>query len=389
MLIKREMYREAIESLKTFPILVITGARQTGKTTLAKRISDKPYFNLESPDTRDLVINDPRLFLSRISKTGAIIDEFQRVPELASYLQVTADNINKNGHFILTGSNNFLLMEKVSQSLAGRAAILHLPPFTIREISFFNLSLSSDELLYRGFYPSIYSENRHPTKAYNSYYQTYIERDVRQLINIKDLHLFQRFIRLCAGRTSQVLNYEKLANETGTSAKTIKSWLTVLEASYLVFLLPPFSMNISKRVVKSPKIYFYDTGLASYLLGIEEPAHIKYHPLRGALFENMVISEHIKSRLNKGMPLNSFYYRDNHQNEVDLVIQSGNKLTLAEIKSSQTYHTSFANTLHWLSKELNTYEIEKIVLYDGLEEWSKEGMTISNYKNYFLNPNYS
>lgn len=204
------------------------------------------------------------------------------------------------------------------------------------------------------------------------------------MINVKDLHLFQRFIRLCAGRTAQIVNYEQLANETGTSAKTIKSWITVLEASYLVFLLPPFFGNINKRIIKSPKLYFYDVGLVSYLLGIEEAGHIQYHPLRGALFENMVISEHVKIRFNKGMPPNSFFYRDNHQNETDLIIQSGNKLTLTEIKSSQTYHPSFADKLHWLGKELKSYEIEKMVLYDGAEEWQKEGLKIANYRNYFL-----
>ncbi len=378
------MYDEAMVSLQTFPILIITGARQTGKTTLAQQISDKPYYNLERPDTRELVIRDPQLFLSRVSETGAIIDEFQRVPELASYLQVAVDTIKKNGHFILTGSNNFLLMEKVSQSLAGRAAILHLPPFTIREISSFNLSLSSDELLYRGFYPSIYAEGRQATRTHNSYYQTYIERDVRQLINIKDIHLFQRFIRLCAGRISQLVNFENLASETGASAKTIKSWLAVLEASYLVFLLPSFSRNLNKRIVKSPKLFFYDTGLASYLLGIEEPEHLEYHPLRGALFENMVISEHLKIRLNKGLPSNSYFYRDNHQNEVDLLTLSGNRLTLTEIKSSQTYHASFASILQKLEKAFANYQVDKVVLYDGSEEWIKEGLTIANFKDYLL-----
>ena len=385
MLIDREMYSEAKEALRTFPILVLTGARQTGKTTLAKVISDKPYFNMESPDTRELVIKDPRLFLSRIAETGAIIDEFQRVPELASYLQDAVDSIKKNGHFVLTGSNNFLLMENVSQSLAGRVAILNLPPFTFSEIQSFNIYYTSDEIIYRGFYPAIYSENRNPTKSYNYYYQTYIERDVRQLINIKDLHLFQRFIRLCAGRTAQIVNFEQLANETGTSAKTIKSWIAVLEASYLVFLLPPFFGNINKRIVKSPKLYFYDVGLVSYLLGIEEVGHLQYHPLRGALFENMVISEHLKIRFNKGLPPNAYFYRDNHQNETDLIVQSGNKLTLTEIKSSQTYHPSFADKLQWLGKELKSYEIEKVVLYDGEQEWEKKDLKIANYRNYFLN----
>ena len=382
MLINRDIIPEINEALAKYPILVITGPRQSGKTTLSKQVSDKPYYNLESPDTRELVKKDPRLFLGSIIEKGAIIDEFQRVPELASYLQEVADNRKQNGIFILTGSNNFLMLENITQSLAGRAAIFRLLPFTFHEIEAYKQGNTTDELLFRGFYPSIYSENRNPTKTYDYYYQTYIERDVRQLINLKDLHLFQRFIRLCAGRVGQLLNYEQLANETGVSAKTIKSWISVLEASYLLFLLPPYFENINKRVLKSHKLYFYDVGLASYLIGIEELSHIKNHPLRGALFENMVVCEYMKHRFNKGMNSNAFYYRDSHQNEVDLVIRSGNNFTLVEIKSAQTYHTSFTKSIDNLENQLSTHQVKKMVIYDGEREWKNGNSLILNYKNF-------
>jgi predicted AAA+ superfamily ATPase len=332
----------------------------------------------------ELVKSDPRLFLEKVAQSGAIIDEFQRIPELASYLQEVVDNKKENGQFLLTGSNNFLMMESISQSLAGRAAILKLPPFSINEITSFNASYTTDELLYQGFYPAIYSENRNPTKTYDYYYQTYIERDVRQLINIKDLHVFQRFIRLCAGRVGQLVNFEQLASEAGTSAKTIKSWISVLEASYLIYLLPPFFENLNKRVVKSHKLYFYDVGLASYLLGIEEVMHLQNHPLRGSLFENLILSEYLKSRFNNGKSANVFFYRDNHQNEVDMVLQAGNLITLIEIKSAKTYHPSFSKNLDWLEGKIGKKDINKVVLYDGIQEWKSNNFLATNFRNYFV-----
>jgi hypothetical protein len=326
--------------------------------------------------------NDARMFLSKIDKSGAIIDEFQRVPELASYLQEIVDNEKQHGMFVLTGSNNFLMLEKITQSLAGRAAILKLLPFSLNEIANFKQDYTTDELLYKGFYPVIHSENRNPTKTYDNYYQTYIERDVRQLINIKDIHLFQRFIKIIAGRTGQLLNFNQLANEIGASAKTIKGWISVLEASYLVYLLPPYFENINKRVVKAHKLYFYDVGLAAYLLGIESVNHIGNHPLRGALFENMVISEYLKYRYNNGLASNAFFYRDNHQNEVDLMVKHGNTQTLIVIKSSLTFHNSFRNKLDWLEGNLPKYEVKKIVVYDGEQEWQFENTKVLNFRNF-------
>lgn len=380
-IIHRDIEKELKGALETFPIVVITGARQTGKTTLAKMLANKPYFNLESPDTRQLAIEDPRLFLSSTLEKGAIVDEFQRVPELASYLQEIVDSKAQNGMYILTGSNNFLLMEKITQSLAGRVAILKLLPFSFNEIKLYNPNIPTNTLLYQGCYPVIYSQNRNPYKTYDNYYQTYIEKDVRQLINIKDIYLFQRFISLCAGRIGQIMNLNQLANETGTSSHTIKSWISVLEASYIVYLLQPFHENINKRIIKSPKLYFYDTGLAAYLLGMEQVKHIDNHPLRGALFENMVINEYLKSRFNKGLSNNAYFYRDNHQNEVDLITKSGNKYHLIEIKSAKTYHKSFREKLDWLAKILKSNDIRKTIVYDGEQEWINDDIAISNYWN--------
>jgi len=382
MVIKRDIEQELNEAMASFPIVVITGARQTGKTTLAKMVADKPYFNLESPDTRALAISDPRLFLSATMEKGAIIDEFQRVPELASYLQEIVDTKGKNGMYIITGSNNFLMMENISQSLAGRAAILKLLPFSLNEINLFETTTQTNSLLYKGAYPVIYSQNRNAYKTYDNYYQTYIEKDVRQLINIKDISLFQRFISLCAGRTGQVLNMNQLASEVGTSMNTIKSWISVLEASYIVYLLQPYHKNINKRIIKSPKLYFYDTGLASYLLGLKNEKHIKNHPLRAALFENMVINEYLKYRFNHGLSNNAYFYRDNHQNEVDLLIESAGSYILVEIKSAKTYHDSFRKKLDWLEATLSAQNILKMVVYDGSQEWKNKDICICNNRHF-------
>jgi len=382
MIVQRQIEKEIRNALSNFPVVIITGARQTGKTTVVRQVSDKPYFNLESPDVRSIAKNDPRLFLSRIGDRGAIIDEFQRVPELASYIQEMVDEQSKNGLFILTGSNNFLLMEQVSQSLAGRAAILKLMPFSYPELLSFNKLFTTDEILYKGFYPAIHAKDLNPFKTYSYYYQTYIERDVRQLINIKDMSLFQRFMKLCAGRSGQLVNYDQLANETGVTGKVIKNWLSALQASYILYLLPPFFENIKKRVIKSPKLYFNDVGFAAYLLNIEKVQHMESHPLRGQLFENMVINEYLKYRYNQGMESNAFFYRDNHQNEVDLFIQYGNAFELVEIKSAATYHTGFRKNLDCLARQLPGKKIKKTVVYDGNQEWQNDEIRIVNFRNY-------
>jgi uncharacterized protein len=382
MLVTREISEIIKNSLSHFPIVILTGARQTGKTTLAKMLSNKPYYNLENPDTRQLAQEDPRLFLSKIKDSGAIIDEFQHVPELASYLQGIVDEQGKTGMFILTGSNNFLLMEKVSQSLAGRAAVFKLMPFSLNELSKLSLNLPTNELLLKGFYPAVHARAQNPTISYSAYYQTYLERDVRLLINIKDMFIFQRFIKLCAGRIGQLINYDQLAGEVGVSGKVIKTWLSVLEASHIIYLLPPFYKNIKKRLIKTPKLYFNDTGLAAYLLGVENISHIENHPLRGHLFENMVINEYLKYRFNSGKENNSFFYRDNHKNEVDLIIEPGNRFISAEIKSAQTYHSHFKNTSEWLAKQLVPHKVSGFIVYDGQQEWENDDLYVVNFRNF-------
>jgi uncharacterized protein len=271
---------------------------------------------------------------------GAVIDEIQRVPELLSYIQVIIDEKRENSLYVLTGSQQFELMRGITQSLAGRTALLKLLPFSISEILPY-FSFDVDDLLFKGFYPRIYDQDIAPTQAYGDYFETYVERDLRQLINIKKLNIFQRFVQLCAGRCGQLLNLNSLANDCGVSQSTAREWLTVLEASYIVFLLQPFHANIGKRLIKSPKIYFYDVGLAAWLCGIEEKRQIATHPLRGNLFENMAVIETLKYRYNQGKRNNLYFFRDSNGNEIDLLCTKGHELLPIEIKSGQTITSAY------------------------------------------------
>ena len=297
------LINRTIESLlKTlagqYPAVTITGPRQSGKTTLCRKVfPDKPYANLEAPDVRQFAQDDPRGFLAQYPQ-GAVLDEIQRTPDLVSYLQPLVDDDQRAGLFILTGSQQFEISQTINQSLAGRTALVKLLPFSIVEIQSSFLLPSIDSLLYHGFYPRLWDKKLDPTQALGDYYQTYIERDLRQLVTIKDLNLFQRFVQLCAGRVGQLLNISSLANDAGISHTTAANWISLLEASYIVFQLQPYYRNISKRLVKSPKLYFYDVGLATFLLGIENEKQVSRDPLRGNLFENMVIAETLKYRFN-------------------------------------------------------------------------------------------
>ncbi|NOX47621.1 MAG: ATP-binding protein, partial [Chlorobi bacterium] len=294
MYVKRNIEEAIISSAKLFPVITVTGPRQSGKTTLVRNIfNDKPYFNLELPDVHDSIQQDPRAFFNKL-ENGAVIDEIQRLPELIRYIQGIVDEKKQPGLFVLTGSNQFLLLNKINESLAGRVALFKLLPFSLSELSSKSISVSTDELILKGLYPAVQVNNFPAYQTYQNYYETYLERDLRNLLNIKDLSSFKKFVSLCAGRTAQILNTASLSNETGVSANTIKSWLSILEASYVLFLLQPWYDNISKRLVKSPKIYFYDTGLASYLLGIENQNQLSRDPLRGNLFENMIVAEYFK-----------------------------------------------------------------------------------------------
>ena len=381
MWIERVIEGELLELALQYPVVMITGPRQAGKTSLAQRcFPDKPYFSLENPDIREQITADPRAFFSA-NPDGAIIDEFQRSPDILSYIQGIVDEKRQKGQFILTGSTNVTMLIKLTQSLAGRVAILKLLPLTIGEVSKQGQDYKTDDYLVKGFYPRIYSEGLNPLKVYRNYYETYVERDIRQLLQVKDLIYFQRFAKLCAGRVGQLINASSLGSEVGVSAQTIHAWLSALEATFIIFFAQPWSANLSKRMVKTPKLYFYDVGLASYLLGIENVSHIETHPLRGALFENMVILELLKKRFNAGLDNNLYFYRDNHGNEVDVLQEAGYQLNLFEIKSSQTFTSHFLKGLDYLQKLIPDRISNSNLIYAGEQEMTINGHRIMNYKN--------
>ncbi len=346
-MIKREAESELITLAKQFKAVAVVGPRQSGKTTLTRYVfSDKPYVSLENPDIRRFAQDDPRGFLSNYN-TGAVIDEAQRVPELFSYLQQILDEDDTRGKFILTGSNNFLLQESISQSLAGRIAFLYLLPFTVSELAAEETN-NLNELIFRGFYPPLYDQPINADKWYPNYIRTYIERDVRQIKNITDLNAFERFLRLCAGRTGQLLNMNSLAIESGVDNKTIASWIGVLESCFIIYRLYPHHSNFNKRIVKMPKIFFYDTGVACALLGIQKAEQLNYHPLFGNLFENFAISELLKHRYNRAKSNNLYFWRDNSGHEVDIIIDTMGKLYPVEIKSGKTITDKFfQGILYW------------------------------------------
>lgn len=325
------------ELAKGYPVLALTGPRQSGKTTLARTVfSSHPYVSLENPVQREFALSDPQGFLNKYGE-GAIIDEVQRCPELFAWLQGVVDEHRRPAHFILTGSQQFGLLSGITQSLAGRVAMLNLLPFSASELRRADLLPTSvDEALWMGSYPPIYDRNLDPSVWYSNYVQTYIERDVRQLINVRDLGQFQRFLRLCAGRTGQLLNLSALGDDADLSHNTAREWVSVLEASFIIHRLPPHHRNFNKRLVKTPKLYFHDAGLAAWLLGIESPAQLNTHPQRGALFETWVVAEYLKRRLNTARPSNLSFWRDRSGHEVDLLVELDGRLTAIEIKSGAT-----------------------------------------------------
>ncbi len=378
------IYREIeteLENLESqFPVFVITGPRQSGKTTLVRhKYPNLPYFSFENPDIRMMAQTDPRAFLKNITG-GAILDEIQHAPELISYLQQIVDENRDTSRFILTGSNQFFLMNKITQSLAGRTAIIKLLPLSLSEIST-KSACHTSELIFNGFYPAVHSLKSDPTKTYRNYYETYLERDLRHMLQVKDLSLFQKFVRILAGRIGNLFNASALANETGVSVNTVKSWVSILEASYVIMLLQPYYDKINKRLIKSPKLYFYDTGLACYLLGIENVGQVTRDPLYGALFENMVIIEAVKHRYNKGFDHNMFFYRDNHHFEIDLVHKRANELIPIEIKSAQTYHPDFAKGLRSFNKTFHNRVPKSYIIYDGDFELTQQDVEILNFRN--------
>lgn len=342
MLIPREAEPVVRRLAEGYPVVAITGPRQSGKTTLVRTLfADRPYVSLEDLDELDFATRDPRGFLSRYPD-GAVLDEVQRAPSLFSYLQTRVDEDRRLGRFILTGSQQFGLLSGITQTLAGRVALVPLLPFTLGELQSADEAPGSlEDLLFSGLYPPVYDRQLDPVIWYGNYVQTYIERDVRQTVNVRDLSLFQRFVRMCAARSGQLLNLSGLANDCGITHNTARSWLSVLEASYLVHLLQPHHRNFNKRLVKTPKLYFHDPGLAAWLLGIQAPGQLATHPQRGALFETWVVSELLKARFNRALASNLYFWQDRSRHEVDVLIDQGTRLTPVEVKSGQTVVSDF------------------------------------------------
>jgi predicted AAA+ superfamily ATPase len=379
---KRDIEVALQELARSFPIIGITGPRQSGKTTLAQSyFPNKTYLNLEDPSLRSELKNDPKGALASLSTEGAIFDEIQHMPELLSYLQVASDANEVKGQFIITGSYNLALMEAVSQSLAGRIGLLELLPMSTQELIQAGITLSTDNLLLHGGLPRIFRDSINPTLVYKNYVATYLERDMRNIIQIKELSQFKRFMHLCASRIGTEFVASNLANELGVSYKTIQSWLSVLEASYVVFRLQPYYENFGKRVIKSPKLYFTDVGLASYLLGIEEVSQISRDPLKGNLFENLVVLDFYKKLLNQGKEARLYFYRDQSQNEVDLIWQRGRELIPIEIKYGQTYQHNFIKGLEHFKKIAKDRVPYGYVIYTGdTPETSSTLWKLINYR---------
>lgn len=346
----REAQKKLLDLASKFKCVAVTGARQCGKTTLVKQtFNELPYVSLENMDTRQFALDDPRGFLQTYVN-GAIFDEIQRTPQLFSYLQEFLDNTNKKGRFILTGSNNFLLQQSITQSLAGRVGYLTLLPFSLKELASINALPDSDlSLMKNGFYPPIYDQQIPPNDWCPNYIKTYIERDVRQIKNISDLIVFERFMKILAARTGQEFNASALALDTGVDVKTIQSWIGILESSYIIYLLKPHYKNFNKTIVKRPKIYFYDTALVCSLIGILNEEQLDLNPAKGAIFENMVINEFVKNCTNQGVDINLFYWRDKTGHEIDLIIDEYPELLPIEIKSGKTINTEFfKNLIFWM-----------------------------------------
>lgn len=363
-----------------FPILAILGPRQSGKTTLAREVfPELTYINLEDITFREFAEEDPKGFLENYSD-GAILDEIQYVPKLFSYLQVFTDYANKPSQFVLTGSQNFVLNDKISQSLAGRVAITTLFPLSYNELQL-QEEVSLNELIYTGFYPRLWSYGIDPKVFYGSYITTYLEKDLRQIKNIQNLSQFQKFLKLCAGRCGQTLNLSNIGNDCGISNVTAREWLTLLEMSYIIYLLPPYSENFNKKIIKSPKLYFYDTGILCYLLNITSQEQLEFHFAKGAIFENFIITEIIKNEEKSDRAANLYFWRDKLGHEVDLIIEKGyNQIIPIEIKSGQTISKDYFKNLKYFNK-LKPCKTNYLI-YTGKENQTREGIKILNWKNY-------
>ena len=378
--IHRELSSVLEEAYRYFSVITVTGPRQSGKTTLIRNLFPHlPYYSLESLDIRSFAENDPIAFLNQ-NEEGMILDEVHNAPDPLSYIQGIVDE-HPDKRYILSGSSQFAMLKRVTQSLAGRTAVFELMPLSYSETKDLTADVPLDKLLFNGFYPAIYSGRNVPEFLYPAYMKTYLDRDVRDLLQIKDMMQFHIFIKLCAGRIGSLFKASELANEIGVSPNTITSWLSVLQASYIVTLLPPYFENTSKRLTKMPKLYFLDTGLACYLLGIESPEQLSRDKMRGALFENFVVTEALKQRYNQGKESNLYFYRDSNQNEIDLLLKRNTRLYGIEIKSSMTYHKDFEKALKRIDEWVKAPVDGKAVVYAGNFENTAGEIKLLNYTN--------
>ena len=366
------------EASRYFSVISVTGPRQSGKSTLLKHLfPGVPRYSLKDVNVREFAEHDPVAFLHQ-HPDGMFIDEVQKVPQLLEYIQGIVDE-NPNCQYLLTGSSNFELLQTLSESLPGRAGVYELLPMTYQESESTTGDLPLDEILYNGLYPAICAKKNKARLFYPSYVKTYLERDVRDLLRIKDQMQFMQFMKLCAARVGSIFNASELAAQLGVDSKTVTNWLSVLQASYLVTLLPPYYENISKRLVKSPKLYFNDPGLACFLLDIESPRQLERDKMRGAIFENYIVMEVVKHRYNRGLLNGVYFYRDSNQNEVDILLKEEGEITAIEVKSSMTYHTSFENTISKLSEWIKAPVVNKMIVYTGDFENTAGEIKLLNY----------
>ena len=379
-MILREIRTKLAEFARNYPVVTVVGPRQSGKTTLTRmEFPRHAYVNLESLPDREFATTDPIAFLRQFEKSSVVIDEIQRVPQLLSQIQVSVDQDSRFGRFILTGSQNFPMMKAVAQSLAGRTAICTLLPLSMAELGAKLKKRTVEEVMWRGFYPKLHVTSVNPADELSFYVTTYLERDVRDLKNLRNLRTFSIFLRLAAGRTGQVLNVSSLAADAGISPKVATEWLSLLEASYVVTLLEPWHANLNKRLVKAPKLYFNDVGLACNLIGISEPGQLTAHPLRGALFETMVVDEFLKRRANAAGHWNINYYRDSNRNEIDLVVDNAGRVGLYEIKSGATFSSDWTNTMDRLFAQFGL-DVSRTVIYGGEKSQLRSGFELRSWR---------
>ncbi len=379
-MINRKIIKEIKILAKEFPIVAIMGPRQSGKTTIAKHIFKKhKYVSLEDHDKRRMAINDPRGFLKQYNK-NVIIDEAQRAPEFFSYLQTHIDDVKTSGSFILTGSQNYLLMENITQSLAGRVGLVTLFPLSLEELPTENKG-DIFKTIFNGFYPRIFDQKIRPSSFYKTYLNTYLEKDIRLIKNISDYNLFLKFLKLLAGRSGQILNIQTVADDVGIASKTVESWLSVLETSFIIYRLRPYYKNYNKRIVKHSKLFFYDVGLVCYLLGIKKAEELESYYQFGNLFENFIISDLIKYSYNHGELTDFYFWKDNHNNEIDLLMESGNKIKVIEIKSAQTFREEFLKNMSKFIKLEKKKKVEQFLLYSGDENLTYKKTKIIAWDN--------